>query len=257
MRGVDTAAIKSRMMEEPENFYVKTPVDELGDLPLTGISGFYREWKQAGLPINRDQVLLFVGPDPDEVLVNCTRVQGLDGTNVEDLTRAEEEGRRQVMMMAQFLKENIPGFEKAAISSVATQIGIRETRRIDGLYSLTADDVIEGRKFDDGIAKSGYPIDIHDPTGKGVTASWINGDGAFDIPYRCLVPKRIDNLLAAGRCISTSHEALATTRLTPSSMATGQAAGTAAALAYRSRKRPSELDVLELQQELRAQNAFI
>jgi hypothetical protein len=257
MRGVDTPAIKERILAEPENFYPKTPIDELHELPLTGIQGFYREWQQSGLPIKRDQVLLFVGPEHDEVLVNCTRVQGLDGTDVEDLTRAEEEGRRQVMMMARFLKECIPGFEQAVISSVAPQIGIRETRRIDGLYSLGAEDVIEGRKFADVIAKSGYPIDIHDPSGAGVTAAWIKGDGAYDIPYRCLVPRGVDNLLAAGRCISTSHEALATTRLTPSCMATGQAAGTAAALAFQAQVRPAEVDINELQQALRRQNAYI
>ncbi len=257
MRGVDTAVIKEKMMQEPENFYGKTLVDKLAELPLTGIQGFYREWQQAGLPINRDQVLLFVGPEPDEVVVNCTRIQGLDGTDVEDLTRAEEEGLRQVMMMARFLKESIPGFEKAVISSVAPQIGIRETRRIEGLYTLTADDVIEGRKFADAIAKSGYPIDIHDPTGKGVTAAWIKGDGAYDIPYRSLVPKGIANLLVGGRCISTSHEAQATTRLTPSCMATGQAAGTAAALALQTQKHPAEVDINLLQQELRRQNAYI
>jgi len=257
MRGVDTAVIKEKMMQEPENFYGKTLVDKLAELPLTGIQGFYREWQQAGLPINRDQVLLFVGPEPDEVVVNCTRIQGLDGTDVEDLTRAEEEGLRQVMMMARFLKESIPGFEQAVISSVAPQIGIRETRRIEGLYTLTADDVIEGRKFADAIAKSGYPIDIHDPTGKGVTAAWIKGDGAYDIPYRSLVPKGIANLLVGGRCISTSHEAQATTRLTPSCMATGQAAGTAAALALQTQKHPAEVDINLLQQELRRQNAYI
>lgn len=257
MRGVDTAVIKEKMMQEPENFYGKTLVDKLAELPLTGIQGFYREWQQAGLPINRDQVLLFVGPEPDEVVVNCTRIQGLDGTDVEDLTRAEEEGLRQVMMMARFLKKSIPGFEKAVISSVAPQIGIRETRRIEGLYTLTADDVIEGRKFADAIAKSGYPIDIHDPTGKGVTAAWIKGDGAYDIPYRSLVPKGIANLLVGGRCISTSHEAQATTRLTPSCMATGQAAGTAAALALQTQKHPAEVDINLLQQELRRQNAYI
>ena len=257
MRGVDTAVIKEKMMQEPENFYGKTLVDKLAELPLTGIQGFYREWQQAGLPINRDQVLLFVGPEPDEVVVNCTRIQGLDGTDVEDLTRAEEEGLRQVMMMARFLKKSIPGFEKAVISSVAPQTGIRETRRIEGLYTLTADDVIEGRKFADAIAKSGYPIDIHDPTGKGVTAAWIKGDGAYDIPYRSLVPKGIANLLVGGRCISTSHEAQATTRLTPSCMATGQAAGTAAALALQTQKHPAEVDINLLQQELRRQNAYI
>lgn len=257
MRGVDLEAVRRNMIENPDNFYRKTPFDELDQIPLTGVQGFYSQWKAANVPINRDQVLFFTGPAEDEVLVNCTRVQGLDGTDIEDLTKAEEEGRRQVMMMAQFLQNWVPGFAKASISSVGTQIGIRETRRINGLYSLTIEDVVSGKRFDDVIARSGYPIDIHDPKGNGVTAAWIGGDGAYDIPYRCLVALKIQNLLAAGRCISTSHEALATTRLTPSCMATGQAAGTAAALASAENSSAAEVDVKKLQQILLQSNVVL
>lgn len=257
MRGVDLAKIKQYMIEHPEEFYNKTPIAELADLPLTGVSGFYSHWKQSGVPINRDQVLLFAGPADDEVLINCTRVQGLDATSAEDLTLAEQEGRKQVLLMAEFLQRDVPGFERASISAVAPQIGIRESRRIVGHYLLTKDDVVQGRKFDDVIARSGYPIDIHDPSGKGVTASFISGDGAYDIPYRCLLSRNMPNLLAAGRCISTSHEALATTRLTPSCMATGQAAGTAAALSVRTGVKPAEVDIALLQKELRKEKAAI
>ncbi len=250
MRGVDVSKVKEAMKNDPSNFYRKTPISELDELPLTGVQGFYKEWNESGVPINRDQVLFFIGPEDDEVLVNCTRVQGLDGTNVFDLTKGEREGRKQVMMMAEFLQTTIPGFEKASISAVGSQIGIRETRRIDGQYSLTIEDVLIGKKYHDTIALSGYPVDIHDPTGRGVQASDIEGDGSYGIPYRCLVPKQIDNLLVAGRCISTSHEALATTRLTPSCMATGQAAGTAAAMALASGVAPRDIDVVKLREYL-------
>ncbi|RXZ80274.1 FAD-dependent oxidoreductase [Paenibacillaceae bacterium] len=257
MRGVDLGKVKQYMLDHPEDFYSKTPIDELSDLPLTGVSGFYSQWKKAALPINRDQVLFFAGPAEDEVLINCTRVQGLDATNVEHLTEAEQEGRKQVLMMAEFLQRDVPGFERASISTVAPQIGIRESRRIVGYYALTQEDVVQGRKFGDVIARSGYPIDIHDPSGKGVTASFITGDGAYDIPYRSLVSKNIGNLLAAGRCISTSHEALATTRLTPSCMATGQAAGTAAALSVKLKLSPIDVPIEQLQEELRQDKAAI
>ncbi|WP_179714384.1 FAD-dependent oxidoreductase [Bacillus oleivorans] len=246
MRGVDLAKVKAAMKANPRNFYKKTPIDELDELPLTGVQGFYKEWNESGVPINRDQVLFFAGPEEDEVLVNCTRVQGLDGTDVFDLSQGEKEGRKQVLMMAEFLQRKIPGFEKASISAVGTQIGIRETRRIDGQYALTIEDVVSGRKFEDTIALSGYPIDIHDPTGKGVQANDIQGDGSYGIPYRCLLPKQIENLLVAGRCISTTHEALATTRLTPSAMATGQAAGTAAALSITENVPPKNLNINKL-----------
>ncbi|MDQ1912341.1 FAD-dependent oxidoreductase [Paenibacillus sp. GD4] len=257
MRGVDLAKVKQYMLEHPDEFYKKTPIDELADLPLSGVLGFFKHWKAAALPINRDQVLFFTGPNEDEVLVNTTRVQGLDGTKVEDLTEAEELGRKQVLQVADFMTKNLPGFEKASLSQVGAQIGVRETRRIDGQYSLQANDVIEGRRFEDVIARSGYPIDIHDPSGKGVVAAWVKGDGAYDIPYRCLLPKRITNLLVGGRCISTSHEALATTRLTPSCMATGQAAGTAAGLAVHHGILPGQVEVKELQELLKAADVVL
>jgi hypothetical protein len=257
MRGVDLERVKRYMIEHPDEFYRKTPFAELEKLPLSGVMGFFKHWKEADLPINRDQVLFFTGPAEDEVLVNTTRVQGLNGLDVEDLTEAEEQGRKQVMMVANFMTANLPGFEKASISNVGAQIGIRETRRIDGLYALQAEDVVQGRKFDDVIARSGYPIDIHDPSGKGVTAAWVQGDGAYDIPYRCLLPKEINNLLIGGRCISTSHEALATTRLTPSCMATGQAAGTAAGLAVEHGVAPAAIEISLLQRKLVADGVVL
>lgn len=250
MRGVNLTKVKKEMLRNPENFFRKTPFAELEELPLTAVQGFYTEWKAANLPINRDQVLFFAGPAEDEVLVNMTRVQDLDATKIEDLTKAEYEGRKQVLMIADFLKNSIPGFEKASVSSTGTQIGVRESRRIDGEYVLTKEDVTIGKKFADCIAKSGYPIDIHAPSGKGMEIAWIKGDGAFDIPYRSLLPKKIDNLLVAGRCMSASHEALATTRLTPSAMATGQAAGTAAALALATETFPRKIDINELRRQL-------
>jgi hypothetical protein len=257
MRGVDISAVREAIKANPKNFYHKSLFSELDSLPLTAVSGFYEEWKAGKVPINRDQVLFFTGPADDEVLVNCTRVQGLDATNVEELTQAEDEGRRQVLLMAEFLRNHIPGFSKASISSVGAQIGIRESRRIDGRYCLSIEDVVSGRRFEDCIARSGYPVDLHDPSGKGVASAFIEGGGAYDIPYRCLITKEFDNLLAGGRCISTSHEALATTRLTPSCMATGEAAGRAAALASATNTAADSIDVAKLQELLRAADAVI
>ncbi|AQS55773.1 FAD-dependent oxidoreductase [Novibacillus thermophilus] len=259
MRGVNTTKITQYMIDHPSHFYKKSLIDELkaGKVSLSGVQGFYPQWEKAKLPINRDQVLFFIGPAEDEVLVNCTRVQGYDGTNVHDLSNAEYEGRKQVLMVADFLTQHVPGFEHAAVTTVGTQIGIRETRRIIGHYVLDKEDVVQGRKFDDVIARSGYPIDIHDPTKRGVEFAFVKGDGAFDIPYRCLIPKNVNNLLAAGRCISTTHEAFATTRLTPSAMATGQAAGTAASLAVEKNVSPASVEVQDLQDELKANGAVL
>lgn len=256
LRGVNLDKVKQYMIDHPDEFSATTPIAELKDLPLSGVQGYYKHWKEARLPINRDQVLFFTGPEPDEVLVNTTRVQGLDGTNVMDLTEGEIEGRKQVLMVAEFMK-TLPGFEQSVLVASGAQIGVRESRRIDGLYTLQADDVIQGRAFPDVIARSGYPIDIHDPSGKGVKAAWVQGDGAYDIPYRCLLPRGVVNLLTAGRCISTSHEALATTRLTPSCMATGQAAGTAAGICIEHNQDPADISVDLLQAKLRKGGALL
>jgi len=247
MKGVDVEAVKSYMVHNPSQFYEKSLVGELDRLPLTGVMGFYKQWEEAKLPIAREGILFFAGPGEDEVLVNVSRVSGLDPTRAEHLTEAEFEGRRQVLMLEQFFRQSIPGFERASVSEVGSQIGVRETRRIIGRHVLDGMDVLDGRRFDDVIARSGYPIDIHNPEGKGVTANFIREGGAYDIPYRSIVPLSVSNLLLAGRCISTTHEAQATTRLTPSCMAIGQAAGTAAALAARHGCRTDEISVRELQ----------
>lgn len=231
MRGVDLEKVKHYIQQHPSEFYGKSLISELDHLPLTGVMGFFSQWKAANLPIPRDGILFFTGPHADEVLVNVSRISGLDPTNIEDLTKAEIEGRKQVLLLETFFRDYIPGFDQASVSSVGTQVGVRETRRIIGHYVLNGEDVLDGRRFDDVIARSGYPIDIHNPEGRGVTANFIREGGAYDIPYRSIVPLHITNLLLAGRCISTTHEAQATTRLTPSCMAIGQAAGTAAALA--------------------------
>lgn len=257
MKGVDLQKVKRYMQENPSQFYHKSLIAELDHLPLTGVMGFYDKWNAADLPIQREGVLFFSGPHEDEVLVNVSRVSGLDPTNIEDLTKAEIEGRKQVLQLESFFQQCIPGFEKAVVAAVGSQIGVRETRRIIGHYVLNGLDVLDARRFDDVIARSGYPIDIHNPEGKGVTANFIREGGTYDIPYRSIVPLKIGNLLLAGRCISTTHEAQATTRLTPSCMAIGQAAGIAAALAVKHHCNAIDVPVTELQERLIEGNAVL
>ncbi|WMT40860.1 FAD-dependent oxidoreductase [Paenibacillus sp. D2_2] len=255
MKGVRLDEVTEYMKRHPEEFYEKSLISELGHLPLTGVMGFYSKWRQAGLPIPRDGVLFFTGPEPDEVLINVSRVSGLDPTKPEDLTAAEIEGHEQVQLLERFFRSDIQGFSGAYVSQTGAQIGVRETRRIVGEYVLNGVDVLSGRTFDDVIARSGYPIDIHNPQGSGVTANFIKDGGAYDIPYRSLVPVGVENILLAGRCISTTHEAQATTRLTSSCMALGQAAGIAAALASARNSDVRDIPVKELQRKLRAAGA--
>jgi hypothetical protein len=250
MRGVNVEEIKDYMKRHPEEFYERSLISELDRLPLTGVMGFYSIWKRASLPIPREGLLFFIGPREDEALINVSRVSGLDPTRAEQLTEAELEGRRQALMLERFFRESVPGFRHATLAQVGTQIGVREARRIRGRYMLNGEDVLSGRRFEDCIARSGYPIDIHNPSGGGVTTGLIRNGGAYDIPYRSIVPMGVDNLLLAGRCISATHEAQATARLTPSCMAVGQAAGTAAAIAARLGVAAGEVPIGELKQKL-------
>jgi hypothetical protein len=132
---------------------------------------------------------------------------------------------------------------------------VRETRRILGDYQLTADDILQARKFPDVIARSTYPVDIHNPEGAGTTLKRVPPGDAYDIPLRSLLPQNIDGLLVAGRCISGTHEAHSSYRVMPVAMATGQAAGVCAALAVRHNKSPRAVAVEDVQRELIAQGA--
>jgi len=131
--------------------------------------------------------------------------------------------------IAGFLRRYVPGFEQAYVAQSGVTIGVRETRRITGEYQLTADDVLAARKWDDAIARGTYPIDIHNPTGKGTILRRVPPGDAYDIPLRCLLPQRVDRLTMGGRCISGTHEAHSSYRVMPIAMATGQAAGVCAA----------------------------
>jgi len=225
--GVDIAAIARYIVETPTEFHETTLV---GHEPLTGVSGFFSLWREAELPIPRDRLLFFVGTRPGEVYINTSRIQGRDGTDPADLAEAEREGRGQVAILHAFLRRSVPGFSDAYIAELPTQVGVRETRRIVGDYTMTSDDVTDGARFEDGVARGAFPIDIHSPSGSGILFS---GPPArpYDVPYRSLIPKELSNVIVAGRCISATHESHASTRLTPTCMATGEAAGRAAAWA--------------------------
>jgi len=216
----------------------------------------YREAKARGdVTIPREDVLWFPTTRRGEIHFNTTRVVRADGTNAEDLTGAEVEGRRQMAELAKFLKAEVPGFEEAYLSSSAAEIGIRESRRIMGEYAITGEDITEARKFKDVIARGSYPIDIHSPTGEGTVNPPMAPGASYDIPYRSLVPKEIENLLVAGRCISSTHEGQSAIRVIPIVVAIGQAAGVAAALSARLNVSPRRLDVSLLQRTLRSQGA--
>ena len=179
-----------------------------------------------------------------------TRVTDIDPLDPDDLTRAEIAARLQAMQLLRFFRERVPGFDQSRIAATGTQVGIRESRRIVGRYTLCAEDVLQAREFDDAVARSAYPIDLHNPSGSGTRTQRLAPGASYEIPYRCLLPINREQLLVAGRCISTTHEALASTRLTPTVMTLGQAAGTAAALACAGDARVGDVDVASLRAQL-------
>jgi hypothetical protein len=210
---------------------------------------------EGALDLPREDILFFGTPHDREVAVNSSRITGVLGIDAWDLTVAERIARTQVDQISTFLREYVPGFERAYVAQSGVAVGVRETRRILGEYLLTADDVLTARKFDDVIARGTYPVDIHNPTGRGTVLRTVPPGEAYDIPLRCLVPRDVDGVLTAGRCISGTHEAHSSYRVTPTAMATGQAAGVCAALAAASGRPPREVPADTVQDELVRQGA--
>jgi hypothetical protein len=191
---------------------------------------------------------------PDQFLVVMTRVLGLDPTSVTSLSEAYQRVYAQVGELTRFFQRWVPGFERSYLLEIAPMLGVRESRRIMGDYVLNADDLAAGRMFEDAVAANGYHIDIHRPSG-----TWVESRNVktYTIPLRSLVARGVDGLLMAGKCLSATHEAVASTRVIPPCMAQGQAVGTVAALAVTRGQSVREVPVSLLQDRLVEQGAEI
>lgn len=182
-------------------------------------------------------------PFSDDAWFNISRL-AVNATDALALSRAEIEGRRQAWCAAQYLRASVPGCERGQLVAFGTQVGVRETRRIEGDHVLTAEELSKPEPFEDAIAAGAYPIDIHPASGGGLDYRSLGEHHAYRIPYRSLIPTTFDNALTAGRGVSASHAALAAIRVMTISMAVGQAAGTAAALAcHHDRSNTRHIDV--------------
>ncbi|MDA8056238.1 MAG: FAD-dependent oxidoreductase [Thermoplasmatales archaeon] len=212
---------------------------------MSGLEDRINEAKRDGFNWNvpRNHITMKAGLLVGEINVNATRFLG-NGLDNKVISKAEIELRKQAYTVFDFLRKYVPGFEKAIFLEVASKIGIRETRRITGDYVLTKKDIMEGKKFEDAIGLTNSPIDIHDPNG--VEARMI-AVRPYGIPFRCLLPKNIENLITAGRCISSDEEAFASVRNTPVCAITGEAAGVAAALSAKYGVVPRRLPVEKIQ----------
>lgn len=222
------------------------------------ITPLYNEYQKKGLIKNpRENVLIFRTLHDDILHFNTTRIVKCDPTDPVQVTRAEIEAREQVFEVFDMLKENIPGFENAYVMSTGLQIGIRESRMVEGEYKLTVQELKALARFEDAIAVANYDIDIHNPEGAGTSHYYFGKGQWYEIPYRCLIPKDAKNLLVAGRCISSDHEAQASYRIMPYCAELGQAAGAAVALACDSDKTLRTIDVKKLQEILRSEKFMI
>lgn len=218
----------------------------------------YKEKQAKGELINpREDILVFFGVGEDVLHFNSTRVVKLDPTNPFEISRAEVLARRQIHELISFLKENSKAFDESALISIAVNIGVRESRKLKGMHVLTADELIACTRFEDSIALGNYDIDIHSPTGTGTSHRYFAEGEYYTIPYRSLLPKEYDNLLVAGRCISATHEAQASVRIMPICCCLGEAAGTAAAIAFNSGKNAHTVDVKAVQNKLTANGAVL
>ncbi|PKL12765.1 MAG: FAD-dependent oxidoreductase [Spirochaetae bacterium HGW-Spirochaetae-8] len=213
---------------------------------------FNQDYKKGLLP-------LFGGPWTggiwkDVAWMNTVRVIA-DGSDAKDKTRAEIEGRRNAFALARYYFEHVPGFEHGRIQRLAAEIGVRETRRLKGLYVLSGEDIKNSRRFDDVIGLGCWAIDVHPRTAAANHS--LFAPLPFDIPYRILVPESLEGLLVAGRSVSCDREALASIRVGATCGVTGHAAGVAAGLCVRLGVSPREMDVRRLQQTLLEQHAIL
>ena len=274
--GVNLEKTWAYLEEHPEDF--ERPDGYVGDeytvakfraKPGVGVAGFrslIRKARAAGdYSIPREDLGFNPMEGRPEVTINITRVHDIDGTNPDDLTRAEIESQLQIIEGVRFLRKYLPGFEDCYVVSSPFQVGIRETRRILGSYVLTKEDCRTGADFPDQVARGAYPLDVHDVSPSVHGTANVPGGGtdlsqiprSYGIPARCLVAMGVDNLLVAGRALSATHEAAGSARGQPVCMATGHAAGTMAALAATLNTVPSKLDIKNVQFVLRKQHAVL
>lgn len=214
--------------------------------------------QEAGRTINpKGNVVAFPYPDGKRLLFNSNEVTGIDPTRPGSVEAGLERGRQMVEELFEIIRQH-PAFAEAHLDSVATQLGIREGRRIHGDYTLSEKDCLGEARFEDMVTACAYAIDIHDPDGGPTRMVGIPGSGYYHIPYRALISKDLDNLLLGSRCISGTHEAHSSYRVMSCVTGIGQAAGTAAALAAEytdgeTRKIPSTW----IRHELRKQVQFV
>jgi hypothetical protein len=259
MRGVDSRKLRDAVADHPDIYDIDFIPNEFfradDNCTMVGFRNQVKAAREQGYKLPVERTIFMTGMAPDEWWVNMSRVNGVDATDPEQYTHGEEECIKQNAEIVRYLKAFIPGFENAYVDRVAPFMGIRETRRIIGEYILTEQDIFDCARFDDAIGVAAYPVDLHHPVGGDCTLMWC--PDCYDIPYRCLVPLKVDGLICAGRDISATHLALASVRVMGPAMCLGEAAGKAAALCARDGVQPRELDVRKLRKALLDEGVYL
>ncbi len=249
----DLAAITADIEAHKSDFYRKDGVN------YRSLHWRVAEARAAGdWTLDRVSIGLFRGVKEDEWFINTSRIMGVDSTNPESWSDAEAEGRRQVDQIFRFFRKYVPGCANARLLCSGSTLGIRESRHVLGEYRLTTEDCLEGRVPDDSILLASNSVDVHGRFGpKSNEYVPIKNGNWYGVPYRCLVPLKVENLLVAGRCLSADSGAAGAVRVMPPCMAMGEAAGTAAALCAKSGTTPRNLDSALLAATLKEQGAFL
>jgi hypothetical protein len=223
------------------------------------ISDAIDEARAAGLDLPRNKIWIFATSRPGELLVNATRLTGPDGRILNvidpaDFTLAEIGGRQQVRAYARFLADAVPGCADSFVVDTGVEVGIRQTRTIEGIVTLRDGDVVEGTKRSDSICRSPWPIELHD--GEKPRLRWLLDD-YYDVPFGTLVPQRGENVIVAGRCLSAQHQALASARVTAQCFEYGHAAAVATLVSLDSGTAYRDLDVRAVQDRMIANGSAL
>jgi len=228
------------------------------DYPL--VTGHYTAVKAAQAKgefhRNRQRVVFQVTTIPGVVVINATSLLGYDPTDGLSLTRAALEGREQIFAVAKFFRDYVPGFEESFVLDSAALLGVRESRRIVGLRTLTTDMCVDGQKNDDDIARGSYCLDVHQPSGI-IEHKHIRDGESYGIPYGTLIPAAVDGVIVAGRSLASERFANGSARCQAPIMGMGQAAGVAAAMCVEHDLLPRDVPVGQLRGILRQQGAVV
>jgi len=221
--------------------------DELEEINLPPHLNYLKNWV----------IELTSTPYKGEILLNTTGEINVDGIDFKDVSYSEIVSRRRIREALEALRISVPGFENAHVANTASLLGVRESRRIKGEYKVTFDDFKAARDFEDTVARSATAAGLHTPDGKEIKMIPIEKGKSLGIPYRCMVPEKVDNLLVAGRCVDYHPDVADTMRTMIQCMAMGQATGTAAAMAAKKGIIPRKVNYQELRGTLKEQGAVV